>query len=89
MGGIGVELYDGSVLASTQNVVVVTIQYRLGALGFLAVSDIPGGFGVLDQRLALQWVQQNIANFSGNPDLVTIFGQSAGKHSAIYICIVA
>ena len=60
--------------------VIVTLQYRLAALGFLAVGDILGGFGVLDQRLALQWVQENIANFGGNPGQVTLFGQSAGMH---------
>ena len=49
----------------------------LGVLGFLVTDEIEGQFGVLDQRLALKWVQQNIGLFGGNPDHVTIFGQSA------------
>uniref|UniRef100_A0A665VP85 Carboxylic ester hydrolase n=1 Tax=Echeneis naucrates TaxID=173247 RepID=A0A665VP85_ECHNA len=72
--------YDGSVLAAYQDVVVVLIQYRLGFLGFLSTSDehLPGNFGLLDQVEALRWIQQHIHSFGGNPDLVTIFGESAG-----------
>uniref|UniRef100_A0A665VPK9 Carboxylic ester hydrolase n=1 Tax=Echeneis naucrates TaxID=173247 RepID=A0A665VPK9_ECHNA len=73
-------MYDGSALAAYQDVVVVLIQYRLGFLGFLSTSDehLPGNFGLLDQVEALRWIQQHIHNFGGNPDLVTIFGESAG-----------
>ncbi|XP_040017936.1 fatty acyl-CoA hydrolase precursor, medium chain [Gasterosteus aculeatus] len=73
-------LYDGSALAAYQDVVVVVIQYRLGFLGFLSTGDehMSGNFGMLDQVEALRWVQQHIHNFGGNPDLVTIFGESAG-----------
>ena len=84
MGGIGVPEYNGSVLAAKQNVIVVAIQYRLGALGFLAAGDIQGQFGVLDQRLALAWVQENIASFGGDKEQVTIFGQSAGGSSVAF-----
>ena len=69
------------------DVVVVTINYRLGALGFLAhpslVDDI-GGFGnwgLHDQLAALSWVKENIANFGGDPHNVTVFGESAGAMS--------
>ncbi|KAM8891279.1 cocaine esterase-like [Spinachia spinachia] len=73
-------VYDGSALAAYQDVVVVVIQYRLGFLGFLSTGDehMSGNFGMLDQVEALRWTQQHIHNFGGNPDLVTIFGESAG-----------
>ena len=79
--GIGVTMYDGSVLASTQDVVVVTIAFREGAFGFLAVGDIPGQWGILDQRLGLEWIQANIVEFGGDPEQVTLFGQSSGATS--------
>ena len=73
-------LYDGTYLAAAGQVVVVTLNYRLGALGFLG-HDGKYNFGFADQILALQWVQTNIAKFGGNPDNVTLFGESAGAKS--------
>ncbi|XP_072290621.1 pyrethroid hydrolase Ces2e-like [Eucyclogobius newberryi] len=75
--------YDGSAMAVYEDVVVVLIQYRLGLLGFLSTGqeDMAGNFGLLDQIEALKWVQQHIHNFGGNPDLVTIYGESAGGMS--------
>uniref|UniRef100_A0A182PTU1 Carboxylic ester hydrolase n=1 Tax=Anopheles epiroticus TaxID=199890 RepID=A0A182PTU1_9DIPT len=63
-----------------KDVVLVTIQYRLGPLGFLmtSTSNIPGNMGLLDMKLALEWVQVHIERFGGDPDNVTLFGQSAG-----------
>ncbi|XP_029697092.1 uncharacterized protein ces2b isoform X2 [Takifugu rubripes] len=73
-------MYSGSALAAYQDVVVVVIQYRLGLLGFLSTGDeyMSGNIGLLDQIQALKWVQEHIHNFGGDPDLVTIFGESAG-----------
>jgi carboxylesterase type B len=75
--------YDGAYLAASGNVVVVTLNYRLGSLGFLSVPELglTGNYGILDQRMALRWVAENIAAFGGDPRKVTIFGESAGAMS--------
>ena len=80
IGSVGVDEYDGSVLATFGNVIVVSIQYRLGIFGFLDLEtdEIPGNMGIWDQAMALKWINQNIANFGGDPNSVTLFGQSAG-----------
>ena len=87
VGGSGTTpMYDGGPLLSRHDVVLVTINYRLGALGYLDLSGIGGeaygavaNCGQLDQIAALKWVKNNIAAFGGNPDDVTIFGESAGS----------
>ncbi|XP_037804893.1 putative inactive carboxylesterase 4 [Penaeus monodon] len=68
----------------TRDVVLVTLQYRLGTLGFLSTEDslLPGNLGLKDQTLALRWVRDNIRDLGGDPDKVTVFGQGAGAASA-------
>jgi para-nitrobenzyl esterase len=80
--GVGAA-FDPSVLVSTQKIIVVTINYRLGALGWLAHpaldgNGIAGNYGLMDQQLAFKWVRDNIEHFGGNPHRVTIGGESAG-----------
>ena len=86
MGSGSPPLYDGSHLVQRGDVVVVTINYRLGALGFLCLpegvaGDVRTNFGILDQIQALRWVRDEIVNFGGDPDNITIFGESAGAMS--------
>ncbi|MCB1644647.1 MAG: carboxylesterase family protein [Pseudomonadales bacterium] len=88
------KIFDGTTLAE-QGVVVVTINYRLGALGFLAhpwlaaesEHDSAGNYGLLDKIAALNWVRDNIAGFGGDPANVTIFGQSAGSQSVCSLMV--
>lgn len=81
-GFAGGLLYDGGVFAANQDVIVIAIQYRLGALGFLYTGDsIMGNYGLQDQRMALKFIKANIAAFGGDPNSITIFGQSAGAMS--------
>ncbi len=93
-GGTGVPLYDGEATAR-KGVVFVSVNYRVGPFGFLALPELTkesghnasGNYGLMDQIAALQWVKQNIAQFGGDPGNVTIAGQSAG--SMAVNCLVA
>ena len=90
-GTTGDPMYNGQAYATQHNTVLVTLNYRLGALGFLATpnsggdakDDLTGNYGLLDQQLALKWVQQHISSFGGDPTRVLLFGQSAGAMSVI------
>uniref|UniRef100_A0A673B940 Neuroligin 2b n=1 Tax=Sphaeramia orbicularis TaxID=375764 RepID=A0A673B940_9TELE len=79
MEGSG-NMFDGSVLAAYGNVIVVTMNYRLGVLGFLSTGDqsAKGNYGLLDQIQALRWLNENIGHFGGDPERITIFGSGAG-----------
>lgn len=88
MGSGSQSVFDGSALAAHQDVVVVTLNYRLGWLGFLNLNEITGGRipsrgneGLLDQIAALVWIKNNIAGFGGDPRNITLFGESAGGAS--------
>ncbi|NXC45717.1 CEL lipase, partial [Penelope pileata] len=76
-------LYDGEEIAVRGNVIVVTLNYRVGPLGFLSTGDsnMPGNYGLKDQHMAIAWVKRNIKAFGGDPDNITIFGESAGSTS--------
>ncbi|MGB4777393.1 carboxylesterase/lipase family protein, partial [Microbacterium sp.] len=92
-GSGALPLYDGEALASRGDVITVTINYRLGVLGFLSHPELTaesehgasGNYGILDQLAALQWVRDNIAAFGGDPDRITLAGESAGGESVCTI----
>lgn len=72
-GSSSLDVYDGRYLAHTESLIVVSVNYRIGAFGFLTLhgsTEAPGNMGLLDQRMALQWVQDNIHFFGGNPKQV-------------------
>jgi len=95
-GGFQSEWYGGDLWRhlALRGVVIVSVEYRTGALGFMAHPELSkespdghsGNYGLLDQIFALEWVQRNIANFGGDPSNVTIFGESAGAISCSMLC---
>ena len=91
LGSTSDPLYDGAALAKQTGAIVVTLEYRLGALGFFAhpaldaesAHHVSGNYGILDQVAALTWVKDNIAGFGGVPSQVLLFGESAGAQDTI------
>lgn len=81
-GATAIPLYDGHAFAR-DGVVLVSINYRLGAEGFSVLDDAPANLGLVDQVAGLEWVRDNIAGFGGDPSRVTIFGESAGGNSVL------
>lgn len=86
IGGGTDPMYDGSALALRGDIIVVTINYRLGSFGFLYSKSIPPNLGSQDQLMALKWVHENIMSFGGDPSNITIFGESAGGYSVLTLC---
>ena len=79
---------NGGLLAESGEVVVVTIEYRMGAFGFLYTPGISPNLGLQDQVCALEWIQRHIGDFGGDPANVTIFGESAGATSVAYLMVM-
>ena len=82
------EKLDGFALARKGNVLVVSINYRLGPLGYLYIPGITANVGMLDQIAALKWVRDNISVFGGDPNNVTIFGESAGATAVVSLLAI-
>ncbi|GAA6216062.1 bile salt-activated lipase-like [Lates japonicus] len=79
-------LYSGQEIADRGNVIVVSVGYRVGTLGFLSTGDstLPGNYGLWDQHAAIAWVHRNIRSFGGDPENITLFGESAGGASVSF-----
>lgn len=92
-GGCGHEKHFDGPVWPTKGVIAVTCNYRLGPMGFMCLPELEkeaghtGNYGLFDQIAALQWVQNNIREFGGNPDNVTVMGQSAGAMSVQNLCV--
>ncbi|MDI9918242.1 carboxylesterase family protein [Rhodococcus sp. IEGM 1379] len=83
-GGGALPWYDGDALSTEGDVVVVSVNYRVGVLGYLLLDGVSeGNLGVHDQIAAIEWIRTNIDAFGGDPDSITLFGQSAGAHSIV------
>ena len=93
VGGSVDSLYNGSKFAAAHDVIIVTLNYRLNVFGFMNFASLDANFedsgylGLKDQIAALQWVKENISAFGGNPDNITIFGQSAGSISCMLLTV--
>ncbi|KAL1296499.1 hypothetical protein AAFC00_000011 [Neodothiora populina] len=83
-GGSNSAVYNGQYFADLHDVIVVTFNYRVSALGFSGAPGLEQNVGLLDQRLAVEWVRDNIAAFGGDVDRITLFGESAGAASIDY-----
>ncbi|KAL2861210.1 cholinesterase [Aspergillus lucknowensis] len=88
IGSANSPVYDGSILADENDVVVVSFNYRLNIFGFSGAPGQPANVGLLDQRLALEWTRDNIEQFGGDPSRITVFGQSAGGMSTDLVAFI-
>lgn len=80
-GASGISWYNGQYFADEQDIVLVSFNYRMNIFGFPGNPDSTANLGLLDQRLAIEWIRDNIEGFGGDPDRIAIFGQSAGGSS--------
>jgi len=82
-GTASLDLYDMRTIAAEENIIMVSFQYRVASIGFLFfdTEDVPGNAGMFDQVMALQWIKDNIGAFGGNPNNITLVGESAGAAS--------
>ena len=94
-GGAGADIYDGTQFSDRGDVVLVSIQYRVGITGWLDLEDLGGELyrnsknnGLLDQLEALRWINENISNFGGDSNNITIFGESAGSSSVLSLMVM-
>ncbi|MEU3619114.1 carboxylesterase family protein [Streptomyces sp. NPDC006872] len=87
-GSVDDPAYDGSRLSRDGELVVVTLNYRVGIEGFAQIEGAPANRGLLDQAAALEWVRENITAFGGDPDQVTVFGESAGAGSIAALMVM-
>jgi para-nitrobenzyl esterase len=85
IGGAGLATYDGGRLAADGDLVVVGVNYRLGAFGFLAADGVPSNLGLRDLLAALAWIRREIASFGGDPANVTVMGESAGAGAICHL----
>lgn len=96
-GSSTLDIYNAEILASLGNVIIASMQYRVGAFGFLYlapyfpgidIDEAPGNMGMWDQALAIRWLKDNALAFGGNPDEITLFGESAGG-SAVSLLLLS
>ena len=89
-GSITLDVYDGTYLALKENVIVASMQYRMGVHGFLytGTEGAPGNVGLRDQQMAMKWIYNNIEYFGGDKSKINLFGESAGSASASYHLIL-
>lgn len=85
IGGASLPTYDGRRLAAEGDVVVIGLNYRLGALGFLAADGVPSNLGLRDLLAALDWIRANAASFGGDGDRITLMGESAGAGAILHL----
>jgi cholinesterase len=86
VGSASNKAYNGALLADQHDVVMVGVNYRLGVLGFPGASVPQKNLGLLDQRLAVEWLRDNVEAFGGDPQRMILFGQSAGTFQMLSCC---